>query len=105
MNPGPGYSGPDDVEFLDAVASDIAVAYAKAELHDRLREEAATLRRLAQLAGIVLMVAGVLVAAASAFAVLARALPVSAMLAQPGLWAGVVAVVAGVAVLRSAQTR
>jgi GAF domain-containing protein len=49
MNPGPGHSGPDDVEFLDAVASDIAVAYAKAELHDRLREEAATLRRLAQL--------------------------------------------------------
>jgi hypothetical protein len=45
------------VDFLDAVASDIAVAYAKAELHDRLREEAATLRRLAQLAGI-LLVAG-----------------------------------------------
>src|SRR5262249_22894837 len=72
MNPGPGHSGPDDVEFLDAVASDIAVAYAKAELHDRLREEAATLRRLAQVAGIVLMVAGVLGAAASPFPPLAR---------------------------------
>ena len=105
MNPGPGHSGPDDVEFLDAVASDIAVAYAKAELHDRLREEAATLRRVAQLAGIVLMAAGVLVGAGSAFAVLARALPVGSMLVQPGLWAGVVAVVAGVAVLRSARTR
>ena len=105
MNPGLGHSGPDDVEFLDAVASDIAVAYAKAELHDRLREEAAMLRRLAQLAGIVLIVAGVLVGAGSAFAVLARALPVGSMLVQPGLWAGVVAVVAGVVVLRSARMR
>src|SRR5262249_46995274 len=88
MNPGPGHSGPDDVEFLDAVASDIAVAYAKAELHDRLREEAAMLRRLAQLAGIVLIVAGVLVGAGSPFAGLARALPAGAVLAPPGLWAG-----------------
>ena len=61
--------------------------------------------RLAQLAGILLMAAGVLVTAGSAFAVLARALPLRTMLAQPGVWFGVVVVVAGVAVLRSARTR
>ncbi|HEV7734293.1 MAG TPA: GAF domain-containing protein [Candidatus Binatia bacterium] len=105
MNPAPGRSGPDDVEFLDAVASDIAVAYAKAELHDRLREEAATLRRLVRMTGTVLIVGGVLVAGLSAFAVLARALPIGALLTQPGLIAGVVAVVAGVAVIRTVRGR
>jgi hypothetical protein len=60
MNPAPGRSGREDVEFLDVVASDIVVAYAKAELHDRLRAAAGTLRRLARVAGMVLTVAGVL---------------------------------------------
>jgi sigma-B regulation protein RsbU (phosphoserine phosphatase) len=105
MNPAPGRAGRDDLEFLDAVASDIAVAYAKAELHDRLRGEAATLRSLARLAGMALTAAGLLVVGGASFAVLARALPVGAILAQPGLWAGVVCVVAGIAVLRSARMR
>jgi GAF domain-containing protein len=105
MNPAPGRSGREDVEFLDAVASDIAVAYAKAELHDRLRAEARTFRNLARVAGMVLTAAGVLMVGGACFAVLARARPAGAMLAQPGLWAGVISVVAGVAVLRSARTR
>src|SRR5262249_39214800 len=105
MNPAPGRSGPEDVEFLDAVASDIAVAYAKAELHDRLRAEARTLRSLARVAGMVLIAAGVLMVGAACFASLARARPIGAMLARRGLWAGVISIVAGVAVLRSARTR
>jgi sigma-B regulation protein RsbU (phosphoserine phosphatase) len=105
INPAPGRAGHEDVEFLDAVANDIAVAYAKAELHDRLRQEAATLRSLARLAGMVLTAAGVLMVGGASFAVLARALPVGAMLVRPGLWAGVVCVVAGMAVLGSARAR
>src|SRR6185436_16196973 len=62
MNPRAGSAGAEDLEFLDAVASDIAVAYAKAELHDRMREEAVTLRRLTRLVGMVLLGAGVFVA-------------------------------------------
>jgi GAF domain-containing protein len=105
MNPAPERSGREDVEFLDTVASDIAVAYAKAELHDRLRAEAGTLRSLARVAGVILTGAGVLMVGGAWFGVLARALPVGAMLAQPGLWAGVISVVAGVAVLAGARTR
>jgi len=105
MNPAPGRAGREDVEFLDAVASDIAVAYAKAELHDRLRAEAGTLRSLARVAGGILTGAGVLMVGGAWFAALARALPVGTVVAQPGLWAGVISVVAGVAVLASARTR
>lgn len=105
MNPAPGRSGPEDVEFLDAVASEIAVAYAKAELLARLRDEAATSRRLAQLAGVGLLVLGVLAVGGAAFAVAARALPLGETLTRPGFLAGLVAVVAGAMVLRAVPSR
>jgi GAF domain-containing protein len=105
MNPAPDRSGPDDVEFLDAVASEIAVAYAKAELLARLRDEAAAARRLAQLAGAVLLVLGVLAAAGATFAVAARALPLTETLARPGFLAGLVTIAAGVLVLRAVPSR
>jgi GAF domain-containing protein len=100
MNPAAGHIGNEDLEFLDAVASDIAVAYAKAELHDRMREEAATLRRLTRLVGIALIVLGLLLAGWAVFAALARALPLGSVLASPAVLAGAVAVAAGVVVLR-----
>lgn len=99
MNPAAGDVGPDALEFLDAVASDIAVAYAKAELHERMREEAATLRRLTRLVGVVLIVAGLLVTGSAVFAALARALPLASALLNPATVAGLVAVVAGIGVL------
>lgn len=103
MNPSAAQAGGEDLEFLDAVASDIAVAYAKAELHDRMREEAATLRRLARLVGIALAVAGVLLAGWVVFASLARALPLGSVAANPALLAGILAVVAGIGVLAAAR--
>jgi GAF domain-containing protein len=99
MNPRAGSTGADDLEFLDAVASDIAVAYAKADLLDRMREEAATLRRLTRLVGVALIVAGVLLAGFAVFAGFARALPLGAVLTNPGTIAGLVAVAGGVGVL------
>ena len=105
MNPSLERFGSADLEFLDAVASDIAVAYAKAELHDRLREEAATLRMLARLIGGVLLVAGIAAAAGAVLAVLARAKPFGAVMTQPALLVGLFAAAAGVAVLRVARSR
>jgi GAF domain-containing protein len=105
MNPAPERIGSADIEFLDAVASDIAVAYAKAELHDRLREEAATLRFLTRLMGAVLLVGGIAVAAAAVLAVLARAMPFGTVLTQRALLAGLCAAIAGVAVLWMARSR
>jgi len=104
MNPAPGRSGPEDVEFLDAVASDIATAYAKAALHERLRQEAATLRSLARLVGIALVVVGAVVAGGAAFATAARAVPVAKLLTQPQFLAGLVGSVAGVMVLRATRS-
>lgn len=105
MNPAAGRTGPEDVEFLDAIASDIAVAYAKAALHERLRQEAATLRSLVRLIGLVLLVLGVVVAGGTAFAVAARALPISRVVVQPQFLAGLVGVIAGVLVLRAVPPR
>jgi GAF domain-containing protein len=105
MNPAPEHVGSADIEFLDAVASDIAVAYAKAELHDRLREEAATLRFLTRLVGAVLLAAGIAVAGAAVLAVLARAMPFGTVLTKPAFLVGLCAAVAGVAVLRLARVR
>jgi hypothetical protein len=83
------------------------------ELDDVLRHATGTIdcarrRRRAQparLAGMVLTAAGVLMVGGASFAVLARALPVGAILAPPGLWVGVGSVVTGMAVLRSARMR
>jgi GAF domain-containing protein len=105
MNPAPGRSGPEDLEFLDANACDIAVAYAKAELHQRMRQEAATLRSLARLVGVALVVLGALVAAGTAFAVVARALPIGRVLTLPQFLAGLATVVGGVMVLRAMPSR
>lgn len=103
MNPAAGQIAGEDLEFLDAVASDIAVAYAKAELHARMREEAATLRRLTRVVGVSLVVAGVLVTGWTVFATLARALPLTSALTSPALVAGVLAVAGGVAVVTAAR--
>jgi GAF domain-containing protein len=101
MNPAPGRTGPEDVEFLDAIASDIAVAYDKAALHERVRQEAATLRGLARLVGVVLLVLGAVIAGGTVFTVLARALPVGGVLLQPQFIIGLAMVVGGVTVLRA----
>ena len=88
VNPSPDSLTPDDLEFLEALASDIAVAHEKVLLYERLRGEVIGLRQAARMSGAGLLVAGVLVAGAVVVAHLAWALPAGELPARPGLWLG-----------------
>jgi GAF domain-containing protein len=92
-----------DGEFLDALASEIAVAYEKAELYGRLRDDLVATRRLGMLAAAGLVGFGALFFGAGVANVMARALPWHTALARPGAAVGLLAVALGVAVFRLAR--
>jgi GAF domain-containing protein len=93
----------DDLEFLNALASDVAVAYEKARLYARLGEEIAIMRWLTRVAGAGLVVVGALLAGAAVFATLVRALPLERVLSRPALYGGVVVVGLGIVLLRATR--
>ena len=95
INPGAGSPTQDDLEFLEALANDVAVAQEKALLHDQLRGEAVGLRQVLTLAGGILFVLGFLFGIGAAIGHLARALPMVELLSRPALWIGVVAAAGG----------
>jgi GAF domain-containing protein len=93
-----------DVEFLEALGSDVAVAHEKAALSAALRDEAAGLRRLGRLAGLGIVALGVGLVAATVFAHAAHALPLRELTDEPGLLLGAL-VAAGGLVLVAAVRR
>jgi GAF domain-containing protein len=104
VNPG-GDAGATDLRFLEAVASDIAVAYEKAALYERLEGEVRELRRFGWLAGVGLAAVGVGLVLASAFHRLVLALPLAETLVDPIAVAGAATVVAGGALARAFRGR
>jgi GAF domain-containing protein len=103
VNPLAGAFAPGDLEFLEALAADVAVACEKARLYERLRGETVALRRVCRLAGVVLAGVGVALAAGTALAHLAWALPLRELPGRPGTLAGVLLAVAGIALARVAR--
>ena len=95
VNPAPGSLTPEDLEFLQALASDIAIAHENASLYERLRGEVLNLRKICGFAGIGILAVGFIVAAGATFAHLAHALPVSELLSRSGIWTAAVLLVAG----------
>ena len=95
VNPAPGALTGDDLEFLAALAGDIAVAHEKVELHDRLRGEVIGLRQACGLAGAGLAVVGVLLVTGAIARHLAWALPLRGLLLRPGLWVGLACALVG----------
>src|SRR5437762_5219912 len=85
----------DDLEFLETLASDIAVAYEKAALHERLRGEVVGLRQVCNTVGLGLLVIGVLFIIGATVAHLAMALPLSELPTRPGTLSGMVSVLVG----------
>jgi GAF domain-containing protein len=75
VNPGEDRLGRNDLDFLDALASEIGVAYEKAALYGELEREVIDLRRFCRGAGWALSVFGVFLAVATAFYHRARVLP------------------------------
>jgi GAF domain-containing protein len=77
MNPVVTSTPQDDVNFLGAIANDVAAAYEKADLQRRIQQEANELRYIGIVVGIALITVGLLVASFAVFGHLARALPIS----------------------------
>jgi len=100
INPSGGRFDPDDALFLETVASDIGIAYEKADLYARLSREVTSLRSLTRIAGGGLLAIGLMLIVVAFVANLAVALPWSRLLTRPGLWAGLVATIAGGALLQ-----
>lgn len=89
----------EDVEFLTALASDVAVAYEKADLQRRIRREATELRYIGFTVGLALLGVGVLIAAFAALGHLAHARPVVEVALRPGVLGGTGLAACGLVVL------
>ena len=103
INPGPGVTE-EDLEFLEALASDIAVAHESAAMHEKLRGDLGSLRQMCLVAGALLAALGLVVGAGTVFGRLAYALPLSELFSQAGTWAALVLIAAGLAVASLGRT-
>lgn len=103
VNPAAGTGG-GDLEFLEALAGDIAVAHENATMQGQLRGEVGSLRQMSTVVGLALAAGGVLAGIGTLVAHSARALPSEELLVHPGAWMGVLLVVAGVALALAART-
>src|SRR5207244_13650529 len=73
----------EDLEFLEALASDIAVAHEKAALQEELRGEVVGLRQVCRVAGLGLLPLGPLRAPGDRYVPTAVALPLRAVAPRP----------------------
>jgi len=97
VNPATTALTADDLEFLDALAADIAIAHEKTMLYERLRGEVTSLRQVLRLAGTACIGLGALLAIGGLIGHLAWALPLNELPTRPGIVSGVVGIVLGVA--------
>lgn len=95
----------DHLDFLEALASDIAVAHENAALYERLRGEVVTLRKVCRIAGVGLVAAGLVIAAGVVFTLAALALPLSTLPSRPGIGLSAFLLVAGGALLSFGRAR
>jgi len=95
VNPAPEHLRASDLEFLDILASEIGVAYEKAALYRELEREVVDLRTFSRLAGIVLAVLGVVLAAAATVYHRLRVLPWDELPARRGVMVGALCVLIG----------
>lgn len=105
INPAGNRFDPEDAAFLEAVASDIGIAYEKAHLYAQLHHEVSSLRGLARIGGFGLIAIGVLLAAVAVVSNMAFAMPWDRLFTRPGLWAGVLAIVTGTAFVQRSRGR
>ena len=99
VNPAPNALTAEDLEFLDALAADIAVAHEKAMLYEQLRGEVTGLRQALRVAGIAFLALGALVAGGATIGHMAWALPLSELPTRPGIVGGGIAIILGVALV------
>jgi GAF domain-containing protein len=99
VNPNAARLTADDVEFLDALAADIAVAHERAMLHAQLRGEVTGLRQAVRVAGMALLALGGLLVVGGVIGHLAWALPLGELPTRPGILGGLTTIGAGIALI------
>jgi len=95
VDPRRGHFTSDDRELLEALASDIAVAYEQAEFYAHVGREAAELRTLGLVASLSLVALGLSLIVGATLAHQAWALPLSELPMRPGMWAGLASAIVG----------
>jgi hypothetical protein len=94
VGPSGGRLSVEDGQRLGAFADDLGAAYDLFLLHERIRRDAMA-RWLRTLAGLGLMTMGLMLVLGAAWALAARALPLSRLPARPGVWPGAVLTLVG----------
>jgi GAF domain-containing protein len=105
INPASGTFTAADAKFLDTVASDVAVAYDKADLQAQLEQEVVSLRQAGRLVAGTVVVVGVLVMGGATLTHLAYGAPLGTLAVRPPFIGGLLCVVAGVALFRTTRGR
>jgi GAF domain-containing protein len=100
VNPASGV-GPDDVRFLDAIADELVVAFDRAALLARLKDDARQARWAGRLAGLGLVGFGLVLVVGTAFRHAARALPIAEVVWRLEFWLGAALAVVGGLLLRA----
>jgi GAF domain-containing protein len=103
VNPSTGALSGEDLEFLEALATDVALAYEKAALYERLRGEVVGLRQVCGVAGYGLVMVGAVFGVGTTVSHLAQALPLAELLTRPAWLASVAALLAGAALVGVAR--
>lgn len=98
VNPGKSWT-PEDLEFLLALAGDIAVAHEKVAVQEQLEGEVLGLRQVLGLLGGGLLVLGVLAVVTVTLVHLAWALPLGALPTRPGMLLGLMLLFVGAVLL------
>ena len=104
INPAAGV-GTEDLEFLEALASDVAVAHENAAMQRQLRGDLGSLRQMMTFAGLGLGGIGILTGLGTLVGHSARALPFAELMTNPGAWASLLLVAAGVVLVALARGR
>ncbi|MBI3783523.1 MAG: GAF domain-containing protein [Deltaproteobacteria bacterium] len=95
VNPDPEYLTQADLEFLETLGADVAVACEKAQLYDSLRGEVLGLRQVCRVAGLTLVAGGLLFVIGAVVSHLAWALPLRELPTRPAPVLGLVATLGG----------
>jgi len=95
INPSSTSRGREDLELLETLATDIALAYEKAALYEQLRSEVTSLRWASTAIGYGLFGAGLAVCVGTVLAHVAWAQPLSELPTRVGLWIGTATMLAG----------
>ena len=104
VNPAVGV-GEEHLQFLNAIAADIVVAYERTASHAQARDEAREARWAGQVAGACLLALGVALVLGCVLANAAVALPWGTLLSRPAVWVGVAVGAIGAILIRMMRVR